>query len=105
MLWLSDYSDEIGKAKEYATQPERFIPCTGGWLLEGNHHRHFIRMREDGLQCSCETFKRKVEAGQLWCEHTRAIEMMIATGILKIPISATAPTIDLPSIFSTFAPT
>lgn len=82
MIWSSDYYDEIEKAREYATHPERFQHCANGWLLEGNHHLHCIQMMEDGLQCSCETFKRKTLAGQPWCHHTRAIELLLATGQL-----------------------
>lgn len=76
MLWQSDIADEIAKAKRYAQEPLRVTTYATGWTFRGDHHNHFIRFVDSSFVCSCETFRRKAMAGQPWCEHTRAIEML-----------------------------
>lgn len=105
MLWFSDYQDEIEKAQQYIDQPVRFTLCANGWMFEGNHHRHYIQTTDDGLRCSCETFKRKAPAGQPWCEHTRAAENLMATGALKAPKPIVFPLASAPNDLTLFAPT
>ncbi len=94
MIWQSDIADEIEKARWYAQEPERFVPCANGWWLEGNHHRHFVQFVDDVLQCSCETWRRKAEVGQTWCEHTRAVEILLKEGKLERPVPIAFATVE-----------